>query len=105
MIREFCDEFYKAGASERGAMLAKEPAIQGGEADAYYGAIAEHLALQNGLPVPRWALAEKRFLHKPFFPARLESLKSTLLVESPVAFRRRMIFVGPNPLSRPPRSL
>jgi len=105
MIREFCDEFYKAGLKDRGAMLAEEPAIQGGEADAYYAAVAEHLALQNGLHVPRWALEKERFLRKPFFPAGLESLKSTMLVESPLAFRRRMIFVGANPLARPARSL
>jgi transcriptional regulator with XRE-family HTH domain len=105
MLREFCDEFYKADSRDRGAMIAAEPAIQGGEADAYYAAVAEHLALQSGLHVPRWALRKERFLRKPFFPAGLESLKSTTLVESPVAFRRRMIFVGANPLARPARSL
>jgi transcriptional regulator with XRE-family HTH domain len=105
MIREFCDEFYKATTAARRRMLASAPPLQGDEADAYYAAIAEHLSLQNGLPVPAWALAEQRFLRKPFFPAGLQSLKSTLLVESPVAFRRRMVFVGANPLSRPPRSL
>ncbi|HZZ92506.1 MAG TPA: hypothetical protein VFE23_08085 [Usitatibacter sp.] len=105
MIREFCDEFYKAPGAARKAMLAREPARQGVQADAYYAAVAEHLALQSGLPIPAWTLAKERFLRRPFFPAGLESLKSSLLVESPVAFRRRMIFVGANPLSRPARSL
>lgn len=36
-----------------------------------------------------------------YFPSGLESLKATLLVESPTAFRRRLIFVGADPLYRP----
>lgn len=107
MIREFCDEFYLASPEFRATMLEHEPALlaNDAEANAYYAAIAEHLALQNRLSVPAWALGSRRFLAKPFFPAGLESLKSTLLVESPVAFRRRMIFVGADPLSRPRRSI
>ena len=35
-------------------------------------------------------------MHSPFFAGGLESLKASLLVESPVAFRRRMIFVSAN---------
>ena len=37
--------------------------------------------------------------------AAMESLKATLLVESPTAFRRRMIFVGADPLYRPRRDV
>lgn len=105
MIREFCDEFYKANDSTRGGMLQEEPPLVTGDerANAYYAAVAEHLALTYRLPVPEWALGHERFLRKPFFPAGLESLKATLLVESPPAFRRRMIFVGGDPLSRPSR--
>jgi hypothetical protein len=35
------------------------------------------------------------------FLNEFESLKATLLVERPTAFRRRMIFVGADPLYRP----
>lgn len=105
-LREFLDEFYGAEDAARSRMLAAEPALTPGDerADAYYAAVAEHLALRHGLPVPPWALAQERFLRRPFFPAGLESLKSTLLVESPPAFRRRMIFIGADALSRPRRS-
>ena len=34
---------------------------------------------------------------------RLESLKAILTVESPVAFRRRLLFVGKDALDRPRR--
>jgi hypothetical protein len=105
-LREFCDEFYVASADARASMLAEEPPMSPDDerANAYYAAVAEHLALLYKLPVPVWALAEGRFLSKPFFPSGLESLKSTVLVESPPAFRRRMIFVDADPLSRPRRT-
>ena len=106
LLREFCDEFYSARSDDtRAGMLAGEPPFEPRDerANAYYAAVAEHLALSNGLPIPGWALDPRRFLGRPFFPAGLESLKSTVLVESPPAFRRRMIFVGADPLYRPRR--
>lgn len=105
-LREFCDEFYGGDARTRAAMLAEEPPLSPVDkrANAYYAAVAEHLALRHGLPVPDWALARERFLRAPYFPSGLDSLKATLLVESPPAFRRRMIFVGADALSRPRRS-
>ena len=85
-------------------MLSDEPPLGGDErSDAYLAAVAEHLALRNDLAVPEWAGAKCRFLKRPFYPCGLESLKATLLVESPIAFRRRLIFVGADPLYRPRR--
>ena len=77
--------------------------VVNGTANAYYAAVAEHLALKYRLPVPPWTADSRRFLNRPFFPCGLESLKATLLMESPVAFRRRMIFVDADPLYRPRR--
>jgi len=105
-LREFLDEFYvETDQSKRTAMLLDEPPLGTNErSNAYLAAAAEHLALRNHLPVPEWAGMPGRFLSRPFFPCGLESLKATLLVESPAAFRRRMIFVGSDPLYRPRRS-
>jgi hypothetical protein len=102
-LREFLDEFYvEKDASARGQMLAEEPPLAANaRANAYLAAVAEHLARREGLPTPSWTEKKPRFLHRPYFPSGLESLKATLLVESPVAFRRRMIFVGAEPLYRP----
>jgi len=102
-LREFLDEFYsEQDATERTQMLAEEPPLTDNDRqDAYLAAVAEHLSLQYHLEIPAWAQESKRFLKRAFFPAGLESLKATLLMESPVAFRRRMIFVGANPLYRP----
>src|SRR5260370_4489462 len=104
-LREFLDAFYvEEDSGRRAAMLEDEPQITEDDgADAYYAAVAEHLALTYRLPVPPWTAGAARFLKRPFFPSGLESLKATLLVESPTAFRRRMIFVDANPLYRPRR--
>jgi hypothetical protein len=104
-LREFLDSFYlEPDADRRAAMLAGEPPLSGNpREEAYLAAMAEHLASRHDLPVPDWTGAKARFLKRPFFPAGLESLKATFLVESPTAFRRRMIFVGSDPLYRPRR--
>jgi hypothetical protein len=104
-LREFLDTFYlERDAGVRAAMLSREPPLGNDDrVNAYLAAVAEHLAFREHLPVPPWATSKARFLKRPFFPAGLESLKATLLVESPTAFRRRMIFVGADPLYRPRR--
>ncbi|MDR2113239.1 MAG: hypothetical protein LBQ62_09090 [Candidatus Accumulibacter sp.] len=105
-LREFCDEFYiEQDAAERAAMLEAEPPLSDDEKhDAYLAASAEHLARRYHLPVPDWTNRPARFLHRAWFPCGLEYLKATLLCESPVAFRRRMIFVSRDPLYRPRRN-
>jgi hypothetical protein len=102
-LREFLDEFYmETHKDRRAAMLADEPpSTDSQRADAYYAAVAEHLAFTYGLPVPPWTSNPSRFLDRPFFPCGLESLKAILIRDSPTAFRRRMIFVDAEPLYRP----
>lgn len=103
-LREFLDGFYREkDPGRRAPMLAVEPRRSDEKADAYLAAVAEHLAWRYQLPVPAWTQDPSRFLRRPHFPCGLESLKATLLVESPPAFRRRLIFVGADPLYRPRR--
>jgi hypothetical protein len=104
-LREFLDEFYSSDSRRQAAMLREAPSLdpQDERANAYYAAVAEHLAMRNGFPIPSWTSGPERFLKQPFFPSGLESLKAILLVESPTAFRRRLIFVDADPLSRPRR--
>jgi hypothetical protein len=40
-------------------------------------------------------------LKRPFFAGNLESLKARLTVDGPTAFRRSMLFVSKDALSRP----
>lgn len=102
-LREFLDTFYtEIDQDARAAMLLEEPPLLADDrSNAYLAAVAEHLSFRSRLPVPAWTSEPCRFLKRPFFPCRLESLKAILIMESPTAFRRRMIFVDANPLYRP----
>ena len=104
-FREFLDTFYSADAAKQQAMIAQEPPWHpDARVNAYAAAVAEHLGIKFGLDVSPWVSHPDRFLTRPFFPAGLESLKATLLVESPPSFKRRMIFVEADPLYRPRRA-
>lgn len=104
-LREFLDEFYVEQISDRRvSMLRDEPLIgKNPKANAYLAAVAEHLSMAYKVAAPDWVDGPSRFLNMPYFPCGLESLKATLLIESPIAFRRRLIFVDANPLYRPRR--
>jgi hypothetical protein len=102
-VREFLDEWQLMSATQKRAALAAEPERLGGVKDAYLAALAEHLALSDRLSIPEWTEQPDRFLSEPFFAGGLESLKAILLVESPLAFRRRLIFISADGLSRPLR--
>jgi hypothetical protein len=100
LLSEFLDTFYGADAARMAAAITAAPVGIGAIHDAYLAAVAEHLALRFALAVPRWVDDPGRFLSEPFFAGGLETLKAVLLVESPLAFRRRHIFVSANALSR-----
>ncbi len=80
-----------------------EPLLLDDVKDAYLAAVAEHLASCYRLTPPGWAESHGRPLKRAFFAGGLESLKATLTVESPSAFRRRLLFVSKNALDRPRR--
>lgn len=99
-VREFLDTFY-GDAGSRGAAIREPPPLMGGVYDPYVAAVAEHLARCFGLPIPEWTEQHGEPLHEPFFAGGLETLKARLIVESPSAFRRRLIFVSHDALDRP----
>jgi hypothetical protein len=99
-VREFLDSFYSY-PELRASAIKDRPELIDALHDAYLSAVAEHLARSYGLPVPEWTETQGNDLHKPFFAGGLESLKGELLAESPTAFRRRLLFVSKNALSRP----
>ena len=67
--------------------------------DALLASTAESLCDELGLDVPRW-IARIPACQRPWFVSGLESLKAITLVESPLRFRIRKIFVLENFLSR-----
>ncbi|HSU05598.1 MAG TPA: hypothetical protein VLI93_08495 [Acetobacteraceae bacterium] len=99
-MREFLDSFY-GNPDMRADAIKDHPLPMDDLRDAYIAAVAEHLARSFGLPVPEWAETQGLDLKQPFFAGVLESLKAILTVESPMAFRRRMLFVSKDALSRP----
>lgn len=101
--REFLDAWQEMNRDERQTAVSVEPPGLGPVKDAYLAALAEHLSLSDGLNPPSWCQGESRFLRQPFFAGGLESIKAILLVESPLAFRRRLIFISADALSRPRR--
>ena len=98
-LREFLDEFC-VNPTQRPAAIADEPLLLDDIKDAYLAATAEHLAGVYQLDQPAWADNHGRPLKRAFFAGGLESMKAALTVESPVAFRRRLLFVSKNALSR-----
>jgi hypothetical protein len=102
-VREFLDCWQTMDEVVKLRAIAEEPRQTGKVEDAYLGALAEHLAQLDRLPAPEWSAQSQRFLATPFFAGGLHSLKATLIVESPAAFRRRLIFISANALSRPRR--
>lgn len=102
-LNEFLDQFYLERAA---SMLAEEPpSLHGrlqddGVADAYLAAVAVHLSRLIDTVPPPWARGPQRFLHRPWFASPGASLRATLLLESPAAFRERNLFVSENALER-----
>lgn len=68
--------------------------------NAYLAAVAETLCREVSLQPPVWTESPLCYLHRPWFAGGFEMLKALLLVESPVSFRRRNLFVSANALSR-----
>jgi len=98
-VREFLDSFY-LNRSSRDEALRQRPRRIDAFHDAYLAAVGEHLARSYHLEVPPWTEDHGNDLHDPYFAGGLESLKAILFVESPLAFRRRLLFVSRNALTR-----
>jgi hypothetical protein len=99
-ISEFLEDFYSSPLEEKSKMLEEEPFdIEEAHLSAYLAAMAEKLSVENKLPVPDWTRKQKYFLREPRFYGG-DKLKATLIIESPVSFRRRNIFVSANALLR-----
>ena len=68
--------------------------------DALAAAVAESLCRRFALPIPAWVCESRRYLEHPFFALKAPAFRATLLLESPMEFRSRNLFVTANALSR-----
>ena len=102
LLREFVDEFDMASYDKKQQMISEEPEkMENLIAGAYLAASAEHLARKHKLLIPEWTNNSEYVLRHPHFGSPLQSHKAYLLARSPSSFRRRMIFVDMDVLSRP----
>ncbi len=103
-LANFLDGFYAApdvaALSSEPKPLAPKLGELGRVQDAYLAAVAEQLACANKFLIPTWVAADIRKLHHPWFASPLAALRAVLLLESPVAFRARNLFVSENALAR-----
>lgn len=67
--------------------------------DETLAAVIERLCDEMDLPIPVW-LNSIPGCQQPYFVSGLENLKATAIVESPIRFRLRQVFVLENFLSR-----
>lgn len=95
-LMDFGDDFryYR-----REAALAQPFALTDRKMDALLASTAEYLCAELGLDPPQW-VQDVPALPEPWFVSGLENLKAITLVETPVWFRMRKIFVLENFLSR-----
>lgn len=102
-LDEFLDDFYRADLDleRQAAMIAEPPALLGEpRPDAFLGGAGEHLARRWGLAIPCWVREDARYLESAMYWPDAAGFRGYLLAVSPVSFRTRLIFTGPEPLQR-----
>ena len=105
-LGDFVDDFRTRAATEeeRLALVREAPmwvdAPAQEDCNAYWAAMVETLCREARLNPPEWTESPRCYLHRPWFAGAMEGLKAILLAESPVAFRRRNLFVSSDALAR-----
>ena len=103
-LDEFVDEFYLDHPDKEAQQRRLDPApeaVRDALVDAWIGATGEHLAQRWGLRVPDWTQRSVHFgLQEPAFLPASHALRGVVIVESPPAFRSRLLFTRAEPLAR-----
>lgn len=91
----------RGGAAAAAGVFADEPAPTGSqELDAAFAALADHLAATDGWTPPAWAAHPARSLPGPWFATTPDLFRDEAVSDSPLAFRKRGIFITLRALSR-----
>lgn len=89
------------GGSAAAALFDSPPGTAGdSRIDAALAALAEHLARRDAWPVPAWARQRCEPAVPWWFVAGFRSLEATALQQSPLAFRKRGVFICDGALDR-----
>lgn len=96
-LKEFLDQFLRPDLSteERQRRIEEEPLwLERDWVNVFFAGVAEHLAWQFDLSVPKWVEHPNRFLKTPLIFGGSSSSKRMAFLLTPSAFRRRLLFCG-----------
>ena len=79
---------------------AAPPSTGDARVDAAFAALAQHLARRDGWPVPGWVTESSRESARWWFVTDLVGLHPRALVESPLSFRKRGVYITRDALVR-----
>ena len=96
----FVEEFDRAGASDRLAMVTERPMpTSDPRYDALLAGLVEHLCARWEVAIPAWVEDPERFIVPWWFVSGLKRLHAAALAESPISLARRGVFLTANALS------
>jgi len=83
-------------------MRIKKPMFDSDIANAFYAGVVEYISNEQNVQAPKWVYNKEYYLSIPFFAGGFKSLEYRILtmIETPVEFKTRNIFLGENTFSR-----
>jgi hypothetical protein len=100
VLFRFVELVDRALPSARPAMVDAAPAPIGDRRlDALLAASVEDSCSRHGLEVPSWVNADRFFLEQFWFVAGVAALEADAMLQSPISFRRRGVFLNEASLS------
>ncbi|WJK37250.1 hypothetical protein [Solwaraspora sp. WMMA2065] len=104
-LLQLLDDYQRAlttdGVPAGAELFATAPSETGDvRVDAALAGLAEHLARRDGWRPPTWAFDQNRYAKPWWFVSGLKSWHATAIVESPLAFRKRGVFITESALTR-----
>ena len=100
MVFGFVPSFDRAPDAQRIPLVAARPVSTSDAGfDALLAALVEHLAAGADIPAPRWVEDPDRFVEPWWFVSGMSRLHASALVQSPISFARRGVFICDGALS------
>ena len=97
-IIRFVDDFRRDPSHDK---LLEENDYKNDIANAFYAGVVEELAKEQNMSIPQWVFQNKYYLPEPVFLGGLKGeYRIFIIIETPLAFKIRNIFVGDNVLDR-----
>ncbi|MCM3885056.1 hypothetical protein [Frankia sp. R82] len=101
LLDDYTSVLRHQGMEAAQAMWSNQPRPSGDRrVDAAFAALGEHLARRDGWPAPRWVRDPALEAVPWWFVTALRGLHPRALVESPLSFRKRGIFITRGALQR-----